>query len=1099
MAKTDEKATLQLIINGQQAKSSLKDVTVTMIGLERQLRGMKKADDPAGFKLMTDQLAEVRKAHGQMINEIRGGEGSLNKFKLTWKDIAAGVVGGNIAGNALNLIKDQIVSLIPLNAKLSDSFADVSKDTGMTANEVGELNEELKELNTRTAVDELRKLASEGGKFGVVKDQVDEFAESTDRLNVAFGDQFDSVEELASTTLKLRNIFQDIKSENVGDDITHIGNAMNVLVDSGAATGKVMADLSGRIGGVAIPLGLTTAQVLGLSASLEELNVAPERGATAVTTILQKMLTDTKSFAKVAKMEVKDFEHLLNNDLFGAFMAFAKGAKEGGKSATEFAGIMADTELSGSGASEVLTKLANNQVMVTEKVNLASDAITNATSVTNEFNVKNNNNAAVWEKIGKVITGWKESAAAGLGPLVMLFGKWFGVIDEMAIKMGEFNDQQEKTLSAETKLPALIKRYEELQLNTNKSNEEQNEMNKIMQEMASVVPTAAYEFDQYGNVLGVDIEIIREFIKEQRRMLETMRGSRKEELAHEKLLLSRRVANIQQTLNRGTMRTVDDETGAVAERKLREDEIKSLQKDLAKIQEQKMAIVKSERELTGIAEKATGRSQRAPKDTSGAKPDVPGGGGSSLSKEEEKKALSERERLNDELLKNQQQLTLNMLGEHQKELQAAQNKYDELTKKAKGNAEQLAKIESQAKQEVDQINDKYNKKYLSDFDKTIRGQLGHLNSRKKEEFDYADSRANDAAKRADKEWFEIVDHYDREIALAKSRNESIVQLEKDKQAEIDKLFAGRAAKQTNDYLADLQDSYQSELALAEESGISKEAIVRDHLERLKVLREQYGLLDVEQQKKVNKDIVKSERELLAIKLDNINKTGSAMTAGSQAISDLLSLTADNQSEYAEFQKAIGLFQIAVETGTAVASAVAQGTKGDPYTVILRIATAVAAVTAGMLKAKALMNEAKQPATPAFREHGGYTDLGSIAQDNSGNPEGWVARPTLFNLGKRSYIAGEGYKKEYVLSSAMLRNPAVADFAASMEALRQQRFFENGGSTAMSSSPAQVSFDPRMNDMLKYLQIIASKQTGLNYNMFEQYRDLVDNTRARASA
>lgn len=1097
--KTDEKATLQLVIEGKQAQATIKDVTVTMIGLERQLRNMKKADDPAAFKQMTQDLGKVRQAHSQMISEIKGGEGSLSRFRLTWKDIAAGFVGGNIATNALGLIKSEIGSLLPLNTQLSDSFADVAKDTGLSADGVRELNTELKELDTRTKTEELRELASVAGKFGVAKDQVDDFVVSLDKLDVAFGDQFGSAEELADTTLKLRNIFQDIKSDNIGDDILHIGNAMNVLEAAGAASGKGLADFSNRIGGVAIPLGLTTAQVLGLSAVLEELNVAPERGATAVNAILQKMLTDTKAFAKVAKMEVKDFEKLLNTDLMGAFTAFAKGAKEGGENATAFAKILSDAELSGSGASEVLLKLASNQDLLKDKVNLASNAISNASSVTNEFNIKNQNSGAVWEKITKKFENWRESMAEGLTPVIMLFGKWFGVVDQMQIKMNEFNTQQERTIEAETKLPKLISRYEELRRETNLTADQQIELQKIVQDIAAIVPGAVTEFDKYGNAMWINTGLTTDFIVEQRKLLETLRGSRKEELEHDKLMLNRKSANIQQTLKRGTIRDVDVETGGVTERKIRADEIKQLQKDLAQIESQKLSIVKSERELSGIAQKSASRGLRTTvAETKGNDNYNPGS--TALTDDEKKKLLDDRKRLNDDLLKNQQELTLATLADHQKELLAAEYKYAELEKRAKGNASVLSEIEKQHTEEVTQINDKYNKKYLTDFDKTIRGQLNFLNNQQKEENKYAQDRADDAAKRADKELFEIVDHYDKEIALAKSRNESVVQLEKDKQAEIDKLNGTRATKQTDDLLTDIRNQYQSDLALADEAGTSKEELIVSHLERLRQLREEYGNLDLEQQKKINSEIAKDEKNLLALKLENFEKASQAAKAGSQVISDILTLASSNQSEFAEFQKAIGLFQIAVDTATAVAGAISSSTKGDGYTIALRIATAVAAVTAGMVKAKQLMAEAKEVQTPSYREDGGPTDLASIMQDNSGNPEGWVTRPTLFNLGRRSYVAGEKYKKEYVISNAMLQNPAVADFAGTLEALRQQRYFENGGSTGMSQPSTQVVSDPRVTQMVKLLEIIANKSNGQwNFNVFEEYRDLIEDTRKRASA
>ena len=66
----------------------------------------------------------------------------------------------------------------------------------------------------------------------------------------------------------------DIKTDDVGTDIMHISNALNELGAAGFATSPVVADFASRIGGVGITLGLTSGQVLGLSATLQELNVS---------------------------------------------------------------------------------------------------------------------------------------------------------------------------------------------------------------------------------------------------------------------------------------------------------------------------------------------------------------------------------------------------------------------------------------------------------------------------------------------------------------------------------------------------------------------------------------------------------------------------------------------------------------------------------------------------------------------------------------------------------------------------------------------------------------------------------------------------------
>ncbi|MFD2961391.1 MULTISPECIES: phage tail tape measure protein [Olivibacter] len=88
------------------------------------------------------------------------------------------------------------------------------------------------------------------------------------------------------------------------------------------------------------------------------------------------------------------------------------------------------------------------------------------------------------------------------------------------------------------------------------------------------------------------------------------------------------------------------------------------------------------------------------------------------------------------------------------------------------------------------------------------------------------------------------------------------------------------------------------------------------------------------------------------------------------------------------------------------------------------------------------------------EDGGYSNT---PQDN-GKPVGWVRRPTIFTNSSsgRPFIAGEGYKPEYIISSEQLKDPVIADFVAMMEANRGIRRFEQGGYNAPPNGPSSVT-------------------------------------------
>lgn len=357
-------------------------------------------------------LQEIVTQHGKDIGRIPG---FWAKAKDSIVSTGFGVLGGNILTAIGSKIGGFFGGLIDGNAKLSDSMADISKTTGMSTKEVEGLVKSIGKIDTRTATADLRNIAVVAGQLGISKDQVEGFVSSVDKINVALGDEISGgAEVVAETVGKLRNVMGDIQTQDVGTDLMHIGNALNVLGAAGFATSPVIADFANRIGGIGIPLGMTSGQVMGLSATFQELNISTERGGTAMGKILMKMSTNTKEFSRVAGMDVTKFTQLVNKDMYGAFMAVVEGSQKSGDSATGLSQIIKDLDVDGAGASEIFMKLGKNVDMATEKVGLATNALKNTDSIMSEFNIKNENFAAKWEKTKKMIDKVVMSIATGM-------------------------------------------------------------------------------------------------------------------------------------------------------------------------------------------------------------------------------------------------------------------------------------------------------------------------------------------------------------------------------------------------------------------------------------------------------------------------------------------------------------------------------------------------------------------------------------------------------------------------------------------------------------------------------------------------------------
>lgn len=84
-----------------------------------------------------------------------------------------------------------------------------------------------------------------------------------------------------------------------------------------------------------------------------------------------------------------------------------------------------------------------------------------------------------------------------------------------------------------------------------------------------------------------------------------------------------------------------------------------------------------------------------------------------------------------------------------------------------------------------------------------------------------------------------------------------------------------------------------------------------------------------------------------------------------AFSSMFSALAEDNEEFAEFQKALAILDVSLKAAQAISAATASAASGDPYTVAIRIAAAVAAVGAAIGTIVQTVKSAQVPTAPAF--------------------------------------------------------------------------------------------------------------------------------------
>ncbi|WP_177225802.1 phage tail tape measure protein [Arsenicibacter rosenii] len=1045
-----DRAVINLVINGQQAQTSLKEITLSTARLRSEIIKMKEADNPELYRAKVAEYQKMVAAQKQMATQINNTTTAWQKFGQRFAEVSAGVLGGNLMTMGFQQMLGLIPAVTQRGMELKDQLADIAKTADMTDLEVAGLNKELRGLNTRTATKDLRELAAVGGQFGIAKDQMADFVAGADKINVALGDQFGGAEQTVTQMMTLRNTLQDIKTDRSDQDMLHIANSINVLEAAGAATAPVIADFTSRIGGVAIPLGLTSAQTLGLSAALQEMNVTAERGSTAVIDILNGMAKAPAEFARYAigadgaKLSSKQFADLVNNDLMGALLSVARGFNTGDTSATGMAKKMDQMGLSGTGVMEIFMKLATNTDMVEQKIALAGSSIDQTSSITGEFSKRNYALAVNMKKLGEFVSNLLTSdTLLGLGSaLTDIAVRMLGLKSETEDTIHAFEEQKNKVQNLNTQIGPLLSRIDELKSKTNLSKTEQDELRKAVDKVAQVMPIAASGFDQYGRAMDINTEKARKFMEQQQYMAEYLNRDAIKAQENELAQLEKQRAARVKDLNKGEVTEKAGPGGggiagsqAQITRKMTNEELSAIQQETTELNaeiEKRKEILKG---LKGYSLDVRREMRRArlgedvPKMPAGIPPSKTGTGTATEidpTKEEKErlKAKEDAEEAIRELSAKAQ------ADEKTRELERVKANYEKERKKAndaKISAELrktwLANIAGAEKVELKQIEEKYDKQERDRQQKKIEQLLKDADEELqiKKRVALADVKADQAAGKITDEEAKAAQlvveqtylearrllytaHYETLQELAKTdaeRLEEIARQKKERLAEID------TAIQENETS---QQQAKSEIVEAETKTRS------------------------EQEQKEEKNRADALKAHMDRRRDIFN----------DSVMVLKGFFKENTKVYRAAliaQQAWALAETGIEYGRALMKSVAAAA-GIPFPAnLLAIAKSAAVPTLSFAGAVARIRAQKFDA-PQFID-GGFT------RDTTGMPGGFYSTPTFFS--GKNYSVSEDGRPEFVINNRALQVPAVANFARMLDVVQRSGNYSAVGNSSPSGS------------------------------------------------
>ena len=419
------KETRESIKLQQQQLTAVDNTSGAYDRLSKELNEARKRykDLAAAEQDSTEEAQQLLNKIVQLDSKLKGIDGSIGQFQRNvgnygdaLKGLGSALTGGLIGGGFVafaELAKRGVQELFELNKDIADLQANVQKTTKLTEEQARSLTESLKALDTRTSIENLLEISTVAGRLGVEGEKgVLEFTKAIDTLTVALGDEFKGgIEEVTDQVGKLSNVLfgATTDGEVLAENLLNLGNGLNVLAASGNASAQGITDFAGRIAALAKPLGVTNGEILGISATLEELGVLAERGGTATGRIFQALTQDSKEFgkqfginAKVLKeagFQAKDFTELVNTDLVGALQLASNRAATLAKNNVDLSSRLKAVGLTGAGELEVFLKLGSANERLAQNIETANGALVNQDSLLSEAQVKSENLAGAYERL----------------------------------------------------------------------------------------------------------------------------------------------------------------------------------------------------------------------------------------------------------------------------------------------------------------------------------------------------------------------------------------------------------------------------------------------------------------------------------------------------------------------------------------------------------------------------------------------------------------------------------------------------------------------------------------------------------------------------
>ena len=363
------------------------------------------------LKSAKKELQEIRAQ--QEVEEEKSVGDKIADFGSKWMGTITSIAGGmEILDNA----KQWVSGFVNMYADMKEHMSGVSKYTGLAAEEVDELNEAFKKIDTRTPREKLNDLAADAGRLGITgKQDILDFVDAANQINLALGE--DLGEDGVKNIGKLTQLFSEGRAMGLKNGMLATASVINELAQSSSASEPYLLEFTARLASIGSTAKIAQSDLTSIAAVLDQGMVGVEKGATAMQNVLTAIYRRPAKMAKAAGLDVKKFTELVKTDANAALLQFI-GALKDARSLENIAPMLEEMKLSGSGVTQTLATLANGLDNLKATQQQASLAFLEHTSATKEAEAANSTVQAQLEKAQKAYKDLAVELGGHLEPVV---------------------------------------------------------------------------------------------------------------------------------------------------------------------------------------------------------------------------------------------------------------------------------------------------------------------------------------------------------------------------------------------------------------------------------------------------------------------------------------------------------------------------------------------------------------------------------------------------------------------------------------------------------------------------------------------------------